>query len=782
MSEKLEVQYKDGKIFAPLRNKWLVTKPEEVVRQNYIVNLHNNYGYSLEQMEQELKVSNAKRGQGKARADIVIWKNPEEKRERKKAFIVVECKAENVKVQKEDYFQGLNYASWAKAQFLVCTNEKETKFFSVNQEKIPDELDEIVEIPQAEEVNNEKRVKEILAQLKKFTRDEFQKVLFECHNVIRNNDKLSPEMAFDEISKILFMKIFYERDKNKGGLFSKERFEQLRKAYQETDSTGVPFYQHFFTNTKTHFKADDLFENNDVLRIKEISFLQIVKLLEKYNLSDTSDDVKGIAFEEFLGKTFRGDLGQFFTPRTIVDFMVQVLDPQECEIVCDPCCGTGGFLIKTFEHVRERIEKEIQKEKEKVKKKLMSNGFSKLTEKEQDKILQDLNEAWAKLNWDLDTRNDKSRLFNLSFNRIYGTDAEPRSARTAKMNMIMHGDGHGGVHHHDGLLNINGIFENRFDVILTNPPFGARISKELKITETDKFTDEEKISRYKSRFGDDYINALKQVNDNINKNILGLFDLGKNSTLTEVIFLERCLKLLKKGGRLGIVLPEGFLNNSDLQKVRDYFEGRAKILLIVSIPQDVFIAAGATVKPSLVFLKKYTEKEEKEYIRILEEATRETELKYKPQIEGLNNEVNQLQSQLEDQKKALKEIRKEKKPKKQIDTSTKEIKALQKQITEKKKEVKKKLSEIEQIKASEIKSIVKERFDYEVPVAQIEKAGITSTGAVCENELLDLLKEFTVYRTKEKPWEIPSKPVKYHIDKSDVTRIVVAEKKVEYAN
>lgn len=100
------------------------------------------------------------------------------------------------------------------------------------------------------------------------------------------------------------------------------------------------------------------------MQIKEASFEAIVKELEVYNLSCTADDVKGIAFEKFLGKTFRGELGQFFTPRTIVDFMVSLLDPEEGEVICDPCCGSGGFLIKAFEYVREKIENDIQKAKE----------------------------------------------------------------------------------------------------------------------------------------------------------------------------------------------------------------------------------------------------------------------------------------------------------------------------------------------------------------------------------------------------------------------------------
>ena len=153
-------------------------------------------------------------------------------------------------------------------------------------------------------------------------------------------------------------------------------------------------------------------------------------------------------------------------------------------------------------------------------------------------------------------------------------------ARTAKMNMIMHGDGHGGVHHNDGLLNVNGIFEERFDVILTNPPFGARVEKSLKITEADKYTDPERIKQYRERYGSDYDNALKQVNDHIGESVLDQFDMGKLSTLTEVLFIERCLNLLRPGGRLGVVLPEGVLNNPMLQRVRDFVESRAKLILL----------------------------------------------------------------------------------------------------------------------------------------------------------------------------------------------------------
>lgn len=736
----MEIKIRGNKIFAPLKNKELILTPEERVRQEYICRLVNDYGYSLEQMAQEVQVNNSQRGQGKARADIVIWKTKKDKNEDSCAAIVIECKAEHITIQEEDYFQGYNYASWAGADFFVTTNLKETRIFKVIKGKIPKKLEEIVDIPKADDLGNAKKIKELLEQTKEFTRDEFSKVLFRCHNIIRNNDKLSPEAAFDEISKMLFIKIRYERENTEGQVFSKERFEENRKNYEALNKEmgikdAIPFYQNLFERTKQQFAKDDLFDSNDSLKVKEASFEAIVKELQTYNLSRTADDVKGIAFEKFLGKTFRGELGQFFTPRTVVDFMVEVLDPMEGEIISDPCCGSGGFLIKAFEYVREKIENDIQKVKEQIKSDLFNEEYNKANDKKKQEIEEQVEQYFSILNKELNTANDNSRLKSLSHDCVFGTDANPRMARTAKMNMIMHGDGHGGVHHHDGLLNVNGIFENRFDVILTNPPFGARVEKSLKITEADKFTDNDKIEYYKARYGNDYTKALSQVNDNVGKSVLSLYESGKLSALTEVLFIERCLKLLKPGGRLGIVLPEGVLNNTNLQAVRELFEGIAKIVLITSIPQDVFMASGATVKPSLMFFKKFTKKERKKYDDIVKDVRNELEEKY-------SNKIFAIKAVIEDKES----------DKKEVSLKRIELKAI--------------LAHIEQ----ELKPIVKERFNYIIPIAQVEKAGITTTGAECENELTQLRKEFDTYRIKNNLWESFNKQYEYKLNGEKLLR------------
>lgn len=766
----LEVQEKDGKIYCPLKKAWHVSTPEERVRQYYIAILANKYGYSLEQMDQELKVNNSKRGQGKARADIVIWKSEQDKKDKKAAFIVVECKAENVKVRVEDYYQGFNYASWAHAEFFVTTNEKETKYFNVDPAYLPQKLDEVVAIPTAKDVDDAARIEQIKNQTKLFTRDEFTKTLRTCHNIIRNNDKLSPEAAFDEISKLLFMKIRFERDNKGMKVFTKQEYldaaqnheKNVRPGLKGTDLYALSYMQFLFRTTKEFFKDDRLFDDKDEINIRENSFIQILEKLETFNLSDTQDDVKGIAFEEFLGTTFRGELGQFFTPRTIVDFMTEILDPQEGEVICDPTCGSGGFLIKAFEYVREKIEADIRSKKDSLRLSIEGNDYDALPEDKQVKISHSIDKMQAALNTELDTGIEGSRMYQLSRNCIYGTDANPRMARTSKMNMIMHGDGHGGVHHHDGLLNVNGIFEERFDVILTNPPFGQNVDRGQLISEADKFTDEEMKKKYKKKYGAAYNEALKQVDEHIGESLLSLYDLGNTSTLTEVLFMERCLRLLKKGGRMGMVLPEGVLNNKNLQAVREYFEGKAKIILICSIPQDVFIAAGATVKPSLVFMRRFTNDEESEYANCKSEALAEVTALHQAEIDKLEATIakadaltESLKDDLKKAKTKLKQAKKDKKNTTSVETEITTIKKEQADNRLNKKTAEKELKELYKQIDEETKPVVKKKFDYDIPIAKIDDAGITTTGAASEgNQLPQLVDEYSDYRIQNNLWPV----------------------------
>jgi len=725
--------------------------PEEKVRSEYILRLVNYYGFNPEQIEQDAKLKDVKTDNILASADIVVWGSSVERENGLAPLIVVECKAEQITIKAEDYFKGTEFAKLSEAKFFVTTNQKHTRIFSkifkLDKLDTSQELAEIKNIPNGKEANDDKVINILLGQTVEFARDEFSKILWKCHNIIRNNDKLSPEAAFDEISKVLFIKTLRERENTEGQIFLLEDYKKEKTAYEKFKfDENLPFYKYLFQEVKKQWINDDLFEPLETIKIRENSFEDILKELEAYNLSTTSDDIKGIAFEQFLGRTFRGELGQFFTPRTIVNYMIEILDPQEGETICDPCCGSGGFLIRAFEHVRDKIEVSIKSAKDQIKQKYIDENYPNLSEKKQIEINKIINDQFEKLNTEFDVEYNQSRFCKLSRSYFFGTDANPRMARTAKMNMIMQGDGHGGVHHHDGLIDVNGVYENKFDVILTNPPFGSRVDKSLRITNLDIPT-EEKAKLYKSLYGADYQKIVDKLYEWANfdngknkpkgKSVLSLFEIGEMSSLTEVLFIERCLNLLRPGGRMGIVLPEGVLNNLKLQKVRDFVEGKAKIINITSIPQDVFIASGATVKPSLLFFKKFTEKEAEFYSKIKIDVNKNIIEKFKSELSNLDKQIN------------TKKITKEKK----------------KELREQKNKL---LQQIE----DEVKLEIKIKFDYEIPIVEVEKAGISSTGAPIENELIPVAEEYLRYRINNNLWDDNYMEFEYNIVNNKFQRII----------
>jgi type I restriction enzyme M protein len=420
---------------------------------------------------------------------------------------------------------------------------------------------------------------------------------------------MDPGRAFDTMSKILFIKMYIERS-GLHGTFSVDYLDRRASTRLPTDPE---LHDGLFAQTKKFYETDELFSDDERLEISEATFRRIVKKLERFDLAKTGEDVKGLAFERFLGATFRGNLGQYFTPRPIVNFMVDLLDPAEGEYICDPAAGSGGFLIKSFEHVRSKIEAEIDAAKDVVRAKIAGDGLP------EDGAARAIEEAYERLNFQLmpsdeDGRPIDTRVGRLAWLHVFGCDAEPRAARTAKMNMIMHGDGHGGIHFHDGLLDINGIFEERFDVVITNPPFGSNVGEDQVVGDSEVTrvpTDKAYRQEGEDKYGAEWLlrhDAMVKAAASKTK-ILDGFEVGKNrpNRPTEILFLERCIRLLCPGGRMGIVLPDGNLNNPSLDWLRRWAEGKARLLAIVSLPPETFRSSDATVKASIVFLQRFTD-------------------------------------------------------------------------------------------------------------------------------------------------------------------------------
>ena len=297
----------------------------------------------------------------------------------------------------------------------------------------------------------------------------------------------------------------------------------------------------------------------------------VVNHLQRINLNATELDVKGVAFERFLGSYFKGDMGQYFTPREIVEFIVKMAAPHHDEHVLDPACGSGGFLLHAMDHILKQASQ------------FFTEG----------------------------TPEHYTHWHDFAEKRLFGIEVNDSIARVAKMNMIIHDDGHSNVIGNDALNNFDILYNQHrdfkkeaFDLILTNPPFGAVVKKE------------------ESPYLDDY---------NLSK--------GKASQKTEILFLERCFDFLKwETGKLAIIIPDGILNNSSLQYVRDYIEQHFQILAIVSLPQTAFSHYGAGVKPSILFLQKFSEEEYNLYQAHINQITEKNEEIYAPRIEELANE------------------------------------------------------------------------------------------------------------------------------------------------
>ena len=535
-----------------------VTETEKCLADAFYKRLISSYGYSPEQIGRNVVVV------GSARADIAIWRTVEAKINDSipDICVVLICKDEHIKIDADRYLAAFKESAIGTVNFFVLHNLKETKVFLLDSSHPMGGVERIGDFPKASDVLSDDLISAFIAKMRRNTKDALLYAFERCHNIVRNNDKLSPEAAFDEISKVMFIKMMYERNPDGELIYSQDKFLKDERSFATNNGNG-DYVAKLFNEVKWHFSDDDLYEEHDYVRICRKSFISILKELEIIDFYDMSEDVKGVAFESLVGKTFRGELGQFFTPRQVVDYMIEVLDIQEGESVCDPCCGSGGFLIRAFEYVQDAIDRDIQNKIRVVKSRRMSADEKR--------------DATAVLLGECDKRNSESRYGKLCKDYFFGVDANVRMARTAKMNMIMHGDGRVGVYLHDGLMDYKEVKEGRFDVVLINPPYGVHIDRSSR--------------------------------DDDGNLIFGHYQVPNSAA--ELLFVERVINLLKPGGRAGLVLPEGLFTNANLELFRKFVDSRAEILNITSMPSTVFLASGANVKPNLLFIRKFREGEKR---------------------------------------------------------------------------------------------------------------------------------------------------------------------------
>lgn len=540
--------------------------PEEKVQAEAFLKLVLIYGYPVHRIKQFVSVQ---MGSETKEADIIVYNDDK----CESTLIVVECKKEDINDQQFNIAvdQAYSYAVAEGAQYIWVTSGIVNQYYQVPTEK-PKSREDISDIPQfgvdklapykyvkggisqteIEDTNfvNEPSpiVKQKFFDLQVVDESELTKIFIQSHQALWGGGQRNPSVAFDELDKLIFCKIWDEKHPRRIGepydfqIFRGEDPEELLNRIKKIYAIGEK-------------EAPEVFKDGISLSAQET--LTIVKYFQRINLNKTDLDSKGKAFETFMGTYFRGDFGQYFTPRPIVKFIVDSLPINHKSRVLDTSCGSGGFLLYALDKVREQA----------------SEFYNIHTE----------------------PKEHHTHWHNFAEKNLFGIEINDQIARTAKMNMIIHDDGHTNVIASDGLLSDvemqaksgNKEFKyNSFDYIITNPPFGSSI----------KLNEKAYLGLYKLGSKEtDWLDIKAEINKTNTR----------DSQSTEVLFIEQCHKFLIEHGYLAIVIPDGILTNSSMQYVRDNIEEMYRIVAVVSMPQTAFSATGAGVKSSVLFLRKH---------------------------------------------------------------------------------------------------------------------------------------------------------------------------------
>lgn len=549
--------------------------PEEKVQAETFLRLILDYKYPVNRIKQFVPVT---MGSEVKEADIVVYEDDM----CMSPHILVECKRQEV--SEAEYQQAIEQAySYAFAlpceiKYVWVTSGIKSDYFEVDKNQ--NTRNQLPDIPQfgVKNVASYKYVyeaqylpeeigKQRFFDLSVIDQSELTRRFKQAHEALWAGGQLNPSEAFDELDKLIFCKIWDERKPRRMGepydfqiiTVSKEvEKSEVKRRHMENDN----LYKRVMALYEEGRKKDkEVFRDN--IRLTPEKIRTVVGYLESVNLGETDLDSKGRAFETFMGSFFRGNFGQYFTPREIVKFIVDVLPIEHDSKVLDTSCGSGGFLLYALNKVRNKATD------------LYPNYLKDVRQ----------HDRWFKYWHDFAEKN------------LYGIEISEQISRAAKMNMIIHDDGHTNVITSDGLVsdetiiaktNNQGFKYGTFDFIITNPPFGSTVRQ----------SEQAYLKTYQlGKKEEDWL-AVATPPQNT-----------RDGQSTEVLFIEQDYKFLKEGGYLAIVLPDGILTNSSMQYVRTQIEDWFRIVAVISMPQTAFMANGAGVKSSVLFLKKWTKKE-----------------------------------------------------------------------------------------------------------------------------------------------------------------------------
>jgi type I restriction enzyme M protein len=424
-SKKNEIGYfRENKIIYPFLKKELPDHPEERLRLQMIHKLVNLYGYPKERIEIEVPVK-FKEFEKPKRADIVVFLDDK----KKKPFIVVELKTDFEKAVSESK----KYAVILRAEYCLASDGIQEKSYKII-DRYPETAEEFPLPISYGRVVEYKYIKgDEKWDIKEQTLRDLKNIFKRCHDVIWAGGKRDPAVAFDEMSKLIFAKLYDERDTPAG------KYYRFQAGTNETEDVVAARVKDLYNEAR---QIDPYIYKEDI-NLPNQKIYRVVKILEGISLFKTDLDAKGRAFEQFLSTVFRGSLGQYFTPREIVEFMVYFIDPTERDIIIDPACGSGGFLLYCLKKVSEDINRKYRG----------------------------------------DQRTIDRKIYDFSHYNLYGIEFNDKIARVAMMDMVISDDGHTNIIADTAFnknFSNNNIKLGNFTLLLTNPPFGNIITKDDK--------------------------------------------------------------------------------------------------------------------------------------------------------------------------------------------------------------------------------------------------------------------------------------------------------------
>jgi type I restriction enzyme M protein len=558
----------EGKVADFLTGRFVKDTPEEYVRQNIEKALVRQYKYAPKDCEPEFPI---KVGSSTKRVDIVVFVQGQDHTQAD-AYILVETKNADVKPthETEGVRQLQSYmAACLNVQYGIWTNGTDRFSYAKRGDvKGGWSFEEIIDIPafgQTEEDAQRPARKDLMVA----TADNLLFAFRRCHNYIAAHEGKQKTEAFWELLKLIFTKIEDERSAKINFYATPSERENVTVATAANKRIQDLFRSKVVKKYPTIFDAKD-----EAIDLKPSVMAYVVTELQGYSLLASPVDVKGVAYEEIVGSNLRGDRGEFFTPRNACRMAVTMINPQPDERALDPSCGTGGFLITAMNHALDYVD-----------------------QAERDQWIDPANGT------DAERQELFRRRSEYLSQCVFGIDLNPALVRAAKMNMVMNNDGSGGLRQANALENPhrwdaslrNRVSLGSIDVIVSNPPFGAKIPVD----------DEETLSQYD-------LAAVWDQDDKGNWSIR--HDKHGNHVLQksqppEILFIERCLQLLKPAtGRMAIVIPNGILNNPGLAYVRHWLMRRAQILAVVDMHRDLF-QPGNDTQTSMVLMRRLSAEE-----------------------------------------------------------------------------------------------------------------------------------------------------------------------------